>query len=221
MNPHGLDEEGQIGGQVRGLVEGLEAHPLHVEEGADVGPAMAGHHLEVGLLQVGLRHQDVLNGLGAHEVLQAAGVVEVEVGDDDAVDIMGGQPLGRQGVLDGDTVYHRVVVEHLPGIGGQVLRAVARVIEQIPQGGVLDKDSHGGRLHHLSLIGGLHQAKFRERHVSQIQYADLHTHAAFSFFHGAFPQAVILIEPYPAGKVKKNRRSPWRPPVFFVSIRSS
>ena len=59
----GLDEKAQVVGQPGGVVDRFKPDALHVEEGADVGPVVPRGHRPPGLLQVGLGHQDVAEGL--------------------------------------------------------------------------------------------------------------------------------------------------------------
>ena len=110
------------------LVDGLELDALHVKQGADVSPAVAGGDTEPSLLQVGLRDQDIFYGLGAHKVLQTGSVVKVQMGDDDLVDIVRGQTLGGQGLLHRDALHHRIIVQHIRSIEGLMLVAVAGII---------------------------------------------------------------------------------------------
>ena len=106
----------------------VELDALHVKQGADVSPAVAGGDTEPSLLQVGLRDQDIFYGLGAHKVLQTGSVVKVQMGDDDLVDIVRGQTLGGQGLLHRDALHHRIIVQHIRSIEGLMLVAVAGII---------------------------------------------------------------------------------------------
>ena len=83
-----------------------------------------------------------MNRLRAHKVAQAARVVKVQVGDDEEVDVLRLQALLGQRLLDGDALGHGVVVQHLLAVQRSKVLAVAGVIEDVAQGGVLDEQRH-------------------------------------------------------------------------------
>ena len=83
-----------------------------------------------------------MNRLRAHKVAQTACVVKVQVGDDKEVDILRLQTLLGQRLLDGDALGHGVVVQHLLAVQLSKVFAVAGVIEDVAQGGVLDEQRH-------------------------------------------------------------------------------
>ena len=83
-----------------------------------------------------------MDGLRAHKVAQAARVVKVQVRDDEEVDVLRLQALLGQRLLDGDALGHGVVVQHLLAVQLGKLLAVAGVIEDVAQGGVLDEQRH-------------------------------------------------------------------------------
>ena len=137
-----LNKQRQVVRQLGRLVDGFELDALHVKQGAGVGPGVPGHDAEVRLFQVCLRDDDVLDGLRAHKVAQAARVVKVQVGDDEEVNVLRLQTLLGQRLLDGDALGHGVVVQHLLAVQLGKVFAVAGVIEDVAQGGVLDEQRH-------------------------------------------------------------------------------
>ena len=83
-----------------------------------------------------------MDGLRAHKVAQAARVVKVQVGDDEEINVLRLQALLGQRLLDGDALGHGVVVQHLLAVQRGKVFAVAGVIEDVAQGGVLDEQRH-------------------------------------------------------------------------------
>ena len=108
-------------------------------------------------------------------------MVKVEVRDDDLVDVVGGEPLGRQGLLDGNHLRDGIIVEHILGVYLGKILAVAGVIQNIPQGGVLNQQRHCGGLYHGVLVLPIHQAELGKLHLPQVQHTDFHAHVALSF----------------------------------------
>ena len=69
-------------------------------------------------------------------------MVKVQVGEDEEVNVLRLQALLGQRLLDGDALGHRVVVQHLLAVQRGKVLAVAGVIEDVAQGGVLDEQRH-------------------------------------------------------------------------------